>query len=121
MEISLAGDVLVVEDNIIIAMEAEHILLSLGAAQCHIAGGVAAAIAIVGKFQLAFALLDVNLGDEDSEPVAEMLKQRGVPFVVASGYGGNDVVLAALSSAPAVTKPYTKAQLAEAIARARTS
>ena len=119
MEFSLSGDVLVVEDNMIIAMEAEHILLSLGAAQCHVAGGVAGALDIVSKTQLAFALLDVNLGDEDSEPVAALLKQRRVPFVVASGYGGNDVMLAALSSAPSVTKPYTKAELAEAIARAQ--
>lgn len=115
----LSGHVLVVEDDIIIAMEAEQVLLSLGAAQCHLAASVAAACQIVREVAPAFALLDVNLGSEDSEPVAVLLRKQGVPFVVASGYGDIDAKLVALCSAPSVTKPYTKAEIARAIARAR--
>jgi DNA-binding NtrC family response regulator len=115
----LTGDVLLVEDDIIIAMEAEYGLLSLGAAKCHLAESVAAAIDLIHSTNPTFALLDVRLGNENSEAVAAMLLKRGVPFVVASGYGPADVTLAALTSAPSVTKPYTRAQLVEAIARAQ--
>lgn len=117
----LSGQVLLVEDDIIIAMEAEQILLSLGASQCHLAGSVDDAIAIIRKEGPTFALLDVNLGSEHSGPVAAALNELGVPFVVASGYGGSELKLAAISSAPLVTKPYTSAELARAIAKAQSA
>jgi CheY-like chemotaxis protein len=115
----LPGDILLVEDDIIIAMEAEYLLLSMGAARCHLASSVAAAIDIIGKEAPRFALLDVNLGGEHSGPVAAALNELGIPFVIASGYGGNELKLPAFSAAPLVTKPYSKGELASAIAKAQ--
>ena len=117
----LSGDVLLVEDDIIIAMEAEYLLLSLGASRCHLASSVAAAIDIVRNHAPTFALLDVNLGGEHSGPVAAALNELGVPFVIASGYGGSELTLPALSGAPLVTKPYGQRELAGAIAKAQPS
>jgi CheY-like chemotaxis protein len=114
----LSGEVLLVEDDIIIAMEAEYLLLSLGAARCHLVSSVAAAIDIIGKEAPTFALLDVNLCGEHSGPVAVALNEMGVPFVIASGYGGNELKLPAFSAAPLVTKPYSQGELASAIAKA---
>lgn len=114
----LNGDVLIVEDMMIIAMEAEDILRDAGADHCHVASSVAAAIDFVNGRALTFALLDVNLGIEVSEPVAQELVARGIPFVVASGYGDTNNGHPALGSAPSITKPYTTAQLHDAIAAA---
>lgn len=114
----LYGDVLIVEDMMIIAMEAEDILRDAGAAECHVASSVAAALEYLDHKDLSFALLDVNLGIEVSEPVAERLLERSIPFVVASGYGDNNSGYPALSSAPSITKPYTMGQLHIAIASA---
>ncbi len=115
---ALHGDVLIVEDMMIIAMEAEDILRDAGAANCHVAASVAAALEFLDQKDLSFALLDVNLGIEVSEPVAKQLIQRSIPFVVASGYGDNNSGYPALSSAPSITKPYTMGQLHIAIALA---
>lgn len=114
----LAGDVLIVEDMMIIAMEAEEILRDAGAANCHVASSVAAAMDLLNEKNLSFALLDVNLGIEVSEPVAEQLLERNIPFVVASGYGDSNSGYPALSSAPSITKPYTMGQLHAAISSA---
>ncbi|MEJ6008825.1 response regulator [Novosphingobium aquae] len=114
----LHGDVLIVEDMMIIAMEAEDILRDAGAAECHVASSVATALELLDHKDLSFALLDVNLGIEVSEPVAERLLERSIPFVVASGYGDNNSAYPALSSAPSITKPYTMEQLHTAIASA---
>lgn len=37
------------------------------------------------------AVLDVNLGDENSFPVAEVLRARAVPFLFATGYDSADI------------------------------
>ncbi len=114
----LHGDVLIVEDMMIIAMEAEDILRDAGAAHCHVASSVAAAMDLLDQKDLSFALLDVNLGIEVSEPVAVRLLELNIPFVVASGYGDNNSSYPALKSAPSITKPYTMGQLHAAIASA---
>jgi CheY-like chemotaxis protein len=117
----LSDIVLVVEDDIIIAMEAEQILLSLGASECEITGKAGAACELVRRRKPGFVLLDVNLGSEDSEPVARLLLELGIPFVVASGYGETDARHVALASAPSVAKPYTQVEIVAAIRRALAS
>ncbi|MCW1403456.1 hypothetical protein OKA06_14455 [Novosphingobium sp. MW5] len=114
----LTGDVLIVEDMMIIAMEAEEQLRDAGAEICHLSTSVADALELLSNKSITFALLDVNLGLEVSEPIAAVLKERGIPFVVASGYGEKSIGHPALSSAPLLTKPYTPAQLRGAIERA---
>lgn len=113
----LSGDVLIVEDNLIIAMETEHKLMSLGAARCHIAGSAFAALEIARRNRLSFAVLDVNLGMETSEAVAVYLLESNVPFVVASGYGDEIANNPALSQAERVMKPYSLPELSNAIAK----
>ena len=71
----------------IIAMEAEDILRDAGAEQCHLASSVAAALEFLDHKDLSFALLDVNLAGKPVFPVADLLRERGVPYIFASGYG----------------------------------
>lgn len=103
----LSGEALVVEDNMIIAMEAEDILTELGATRVHVAASVRAALETMAAHPPSFALLDINLGRETSEPVARALVDAGVPFAFASGYGEDTGMQQAFPAAPVIAKPYS--------------
>ena len=113
----LRGDVLVVEDNMLIAMQAEEIMLDLGCTQCHSAGSVKASLEILDATPIGFALLDINLGDETCEQVAERLHAVGIPFIFASGYNEFPGFDEKFHQVPVVLKPYTQSDIAEAISR----
>ena len=115
-ETLLDGQVLVVEDNMIIAMETEEILRGLGCAQCHGVASVADALAVLDGHEIRFGLLDINLGKETSAPVAAALAERGTPFIFASGYGEGAAVPRGFESVPIVTKPYSPKDIFAAIA-----
>ena len=80
-------NVLLVEDNVIIAMDAEEAILESGVKTVRVASGVNQAISMIEKKAPDIALLDFNLGDETSEPIAARLRELGVPFYFATGYG----------------------------------
>jgi len=101
------GEALVVEDNVIIAMEAEQILEELGFATVHVCGSVAHALEVLDRGEISFALLDVELGrGENSSPVAEDLRRRGIPFAFASGYNETSRTLAQFPDVRTIAKPY---------------
>lgn len=109
------GLALVLEDNLLIAMDAEDQLRDLGFAECMAAAGVARALELVATHDFAFALLDINLGDESSAAVAEALRARGVPFVLASGYGEDGATDPRFAGVPVIAKPYTAAEIGAAL------
>ncbi|WP_158970300.1 HWE histidine kinase domain-containing protein [Chachezhania sediminis] len=111
----LSGPVMVVEDNLIIAMDAADILGEFGAKAAHVAGSVAEAFRIADAHSLTLAVLDINLGSETSLPVAKYLNERGVPFILASGYGGQPDSLADFPPCIMVQKPFTVETLAKAV------
>lgn len=108
--------VLLVEDQMLIAMDAEAMLADAGVAQVTTAGSVAEAQARIRGALPDVAVLDVNLGAGTSIPVAEDLARRGVPFVFATGYGEGAQIPGGFRSVPVVRKPYNSAALVEAIA-----
>lgn len=98
--------ILVVEDEFLIAMDLQQMLESRGWRVLGPAARVADAMRLLERELPSVALLDVNLGGELVTPVAELLKARGVPFIVASAYSrpeqyGGDV----LAGAPNAGKP----------------
>ncbi len=111
----LTGVGLVVEDNLIIAMDASDILTGMGLKAVHTASTVAEALRVAEANTISVAVLDVNLGKETSLPVARFLSERGVPFVLASGYGGQADTLAKFPPAPVVAKPFTVETLSRAL------
>ncbi len=113
----LGGTVMVVEDNLIIALDAETMLLSLGAGRVVIASSVADALALIETEAPTFVLLDVNLAGQDSGPVAARLDASGIPYLIASGYGQPLSSRSGSGAHPAVTKPYTRQSIAEALPR----
>ena len=62
-------------------------------------------------------MLDVNLGDATSVDVARLLREQGVPFILATGYGGNEVADEGFGNAPVVKKLYSTSTIRAAFAR----
>lgn len=117
----VSGCVLLVEDNLIIALDAEEMLRALGATEVAVASNVADALRLIEDTTPSFALLDVNLGSEMSWPVAARLRALGVPYIFATGYGTGIDYPPGDSLTVTVTKPYSTETLASAIASCRPS
>jgi DNA-binding response OmpR family regulator len=83
----LAGlNVLLVEDEFLIAVDAEDMLKNLHAAKVSVVSTYEDAERTLQEHTFDVAVLDVNLNGKMSFPLGEILRQRGVPFVFASGY-----------------------------------
>ncbi|GAH93395.1 unnamed protein product, partial [marine sediment metagenome] len=111
----LPDDILVLEDNMIIALDVEEMVRKLGVSSIRVASSVDRALQLIGEKTPDFALLDVNLGSETSFEVAERLVDLGVPFAFASGYGEQIAFPPRLSNVPRMRKPYSTDALRETI------
>ena len=109
---------LVLEDQLLIALEVETMLAECGVAAVETASSVAEAERRGARFAPDAAVLDVNLGPDTSFAFAARLAEKGVPFVFATGYGDPRAIPPAFAGVPVVRKPYDRAGLAEALARA---
>lgn len=98
---------LIVEDQMLIALDLEQILEEAGLKVIATVTSPAEALATLDRELPDVAILDVNLGDGNSEPIGHALRQRGVPFIFATGYGdagiGGD-----FADIPVVRKPYSR-------------
>jgi CheY-like chemotaxis protein len=104
---NLPANVLLVEDNPVIAMNTEALLGDLGIAHVGVAGTVAEAFALLARTTFHFAILDLRLGDqEDSLPIAVRLIEAGVPIVFATGMGEDAGLPARFGQVPILRKPY---------------
>ena len=113
---SASKNVLVVEDEPLIAMMLEDFIDVLGHRVAGTADTVATALPLVGGGGIDVAILDVNLrGGERSWPVADALAERGVPIIFASGGGDNDIV-DRHRRAPRLDKPFTMDAVEKALA-----
>lgn len=104
--------VLVVEDETLIAMDIEAALQALGCVVVGPTGKLATALQLAIGEELDAAILDVTIRGGKVYPVAEQLLARGVPFVLASGYG-DWALPEQLRNQPRLTKPFTAAELEE--------
>ena len=109
--------VLVVEDETLICMMIEDLLIELGCIVIGPSSNLDKALALAGEALMDVAILDVNLDGIRSEPVADRLSARGVPFVFATGYGTNGVS-ERYRSAPVLKKPFTERDLRQALRQA---
>ena len=105
--------ILIVEDEPLIAMMLEDFLEVLDKRAAGTADSVATALEQLDGIDAA--ILDVNLrGGEKSTPVAEALAERGIPFVFATG-GGEEGVDERFRDRPRLTKPFTMDGVAKAL------
>ncbi len=107
--------ILVLEDEMMVAMLLEDMLADLG---CRVLGPVstvAPALALLASNTVDAALLDVNLSyGQSGYPVAEELTARGIPFAFVTGYGAN-TLNPQYRGRPALQKPFHMAALTEAL------
>jgi len=104
--VKIPREILVLEDSLIIAMEAEDIFRSLGADLVHIASNLDQARNAVDAHSIDFALLDVNLGPMMSFDFARDLRARGIPFGFSSGYPDNEDFPEDLRQIALLRKPF---------------
>ena len=99
---------LVVEDEPLIAMDIAMALEDCGA-KVTTTTSLKHAVLLADGDGLSGAILDHSLGDGDSSVLRARLKERGIPFLVYSGY---EVV-----GEPHLSKPATPGQLVAAMER----
>ena len=104
-------NVLLVEDSLIIALDAEDLLDRLGSNSVTTESTAVGAIASIDASQPDVAILDINLGDHDSVPIANRLAELGVPYIFATGYGEQSSLPDHHKARPVLQKPYTLASL----------
>jgi light-regulated signal transduction histidine kinase (bacteriophytochrome) len=113
-----SGMAMVLEDQTLLAIDAQEILLDLGFDPVEVVGNARAALELLARIngKLTFALLDVNLGDHTSLPVAQELLRRGIPFAFATGYGqGLQLPAEMVGMAMIVQKPYRRQDIADLV------
>jgi CheY-like chemotaxis protein len=96
---------LIVEDEAIVAMALEDMLLQLGCVVVGPALRLKAALNLATAEPLDGAILDINLGEERTFPVAAILIRRKVPFLFATGYGSSGLE-PPFTQSPVIAKPY---------------
>jgi DNA-binding response OmpR family regulator len=109
--------VLIVEDEMTIAMMIEDMLEALGHEIAGVATRLGAALQVSETTDAQIAILDVNLDGRESFPVADVLRRRGIPFVFATGYG-NHGVRDDFADAPILSKPFQVSELDDALSAA---
>lgn len=108
-------DVLIVEDDPIIAIDFEDRLIGFGVAGVRTAGSVKQAQDAIANRRPDFALLDVELIRETSFPIAEQLIALNVPFVFVTGYGAEARIPPTLAGQPRLQKPCSSDALEAAL------
>ncbi|OWV95290.1 regulator [Rhizobium sp. R72] len=101
-----ANRVLVLEDSLIIAMEAEDILRQVGVETIGIASSLEQAMEATKSEIFDFALLDVNLGEVMSFDFARHLASIRMPFGFVSGYSDTRDFPEDLQNVPLLVKPF---------------
>ncbi|WP_082545621.1 MULTISPECIES: HWE histidine kinase domain-containing protein [unclassified Sphingomonas] len=111
--------VLLVEDSMLIALDVEDALKSLGATRVVTASSVRQARDAIAAGHIEFAVLDINLGADSSLSVAEELRARAIPFLFASGYGEQAQLATDFAEEEVISKPYGRGEIIAAFHRMR--
>jgi len=110
-------DVLIVEDDPIIALDLEETILGFGVGVVRLASSVARALEMIAERPPNFALLDIGLIGERAFAIAERLDALKIPFVFVTGYGSEVTVPPAFVGSPRVPKPCSRNALEAALLR----
>lgn len=98
--------ILIVEDQMLVAMDLEQIIEQANGVVLATANSPREAFAALDRERPDLAILDVNLGDVTSEPIARRLTEEQIPFMFATGYGDGGAIPQAYAETPTVRKPY---------------
>lgn len=105
--------ILIVEDEIMLAMLLEEVVAQAGHTSRK-AARLDKALALLEAERFDAAVLDVNLNGERTFPLAAKLRERGVRFLFASGYGDAGVP-PEYRDCRVLQKPYTQEAFSSAL------
>ena len=108
--------VLVVEDDAFIAMDLELALMSSGYDVAGPAKSVADGLAVLASETVDGALVDLNLGEERSDALADRLASDCIPFLFLTGYS-SEALPPAHRDRPIHSKPFKEKELLALLAR----
>ena len=108
--------ILIVEDEPFIALTLEDMLTDLGSIIAGSVSQVADALALIREGGIDAAVLDVNLGSQKIDPVADELADKSCPFIFTTGYGRAGVP-PSHNRRGIVAKPFTSEDLARALSQ----
>lgn len=111
--------VLVVEDDLLVAMLVTDLVAQCDCLVVGPVGSVGDALAAVREDALDGAVLDINLHGERVWPVAELLEECGIPFIFATGYNEGDIP-ERFRTRPRIAKPVTNVSVEHALRAAGT-
>ena len=111
-----AKRVLIVEDESLVALHLEDLLTEMGHQVVGPAGRINEALELASVSDIDFAVLDINLAGAPSFPVADILRDRGIPFAFATGYG-TEGLIDGYRHETTLRKPYEAGDLEHAIAK----
>ncbi|NNU17402.1 GAF domain-containing protein [Parvularcula sp. ZS-1/3] len=106
---------LLVEDNLVLAMDMVDSISRLGAEHIETAATVETALRELKMHKFDFAVLDMNLRGTVSFEIAERLIELQIPFIFVTGYGSRIDVPPELRDIPILTKPVDDGSLSHAL------
>jgi len=109
--------ILVVEDDTLVAWDIETMLQDAGCKVVGPVGRLAPALELIAAGEFDIALLDLNLGRDNSFPAADRLDDAGIPFVFLSGHS-TDFLPERHRHRPLVAKPFHPRLLMNALSDA---
>lgn len=109
--------VLIVEDEMLVAMMLEDMLADLGCTVVGTVGRVADALKAIEDEAPDIAILDMNLDGERTDGLADALAARGIPFAFATGYGAQQIEQPHRDR-PLIAKPFQESDLEAALRQA---
>lgn len=112
----LAGRrILIVEDEMLVAMSIEDTLVDAGGEVIGPAPTVGQALGLLrDEAEIDAVVLDMNLQGHSGLPVADACDERSIPFLILSGYG-ETALSGSHHAAPILSKPFASAALVEAL------
>ena len=115
LDVDLNGpQILIVEDEIVVAMDLVSIIRDAGGEVVGPAMSVREALRLIESHEITAAVVDVKLGKEDSLPVARRLDAAGIPFVFHTG-NGDKLSPSPWPQAPIIKKPAAPEKLIAAV------
>lgn len=109
------NNVLIVEDETLLALMLEDLLLDIGHHVVH-AGSLPDAMEAVEREHFDAAILDINIAGRDVFPVASRLRELHTPFVFASAHDAGRIG-SEFSQEQLISKPYTIGQVQQSLDR----
>jgi CheY-like chemotaxis protein len=110
IELGAGNRVLLVEDEILVAMMMRDILMELGFSVVGPFSRLSQAMVAAVHDNIDAGIIDINLGGEFVYPVADVLIARRIPFVFVTGYGVESIDVR-FGSVPVIKKPVQREAL----------